>query len=302
MVIGSNINGITNHCSKLDIVSADLETHRALTQLWLQDVRSFNITIYTESKETTLLTEQTITIGENTKARVPKGGSISIYSIGNYTDDTPGPETGGRRVVGFHAGQNIEIGGLLSGGQEIYTIHNSGTVTNADLKSIKFNNTVNKSSSLPWTLGDTHPGITVQAMVTKVARVAAQSVTQNSVSTFLSFDTEYLDEASAWTSGSPTRITVPSSGGYKNIRIFGSIRFEISATGSRNVSIRKNGTAGTEIGGQGAPAFPGTTIQTYVTFDTGLAPVTGGDYFEVLVNHSSGAALDVFGNVTAELT
>src|SRR5215213_7351028 len=106
MVVGSGVNGIAGHCSKLDIVSADLETHRVQVQLWLQDVRSFDVSVYTEAKETTDITKEVFRLGELSGAAYPQSGQINYYAIGNYSAGPP--VTGGERLVRIYAGKGVD--------------------------------------------------------------------------------------------------------------------------------------------------------------------------------------------------
>lgn len=127
------------------------------------------------------------------------------------------------------------------------------------------------------------------ASFTSVKRSTAQSI-PNGLHTPIIFDVEFDNTVSAWSSATPTRITPPASARF--IRLSGSVVFAPNATGPRLLRFMKNGGP-----------IDSTSIVTQTTttaaIEWGLSTISrwmrvaAGDYFEMSVLQSSGAALNL---------
>lgn len=102
----------------------------------------------------------------------------------------------------------------------------------------------------------------------------------------ISFSAVNFDTDSFWAVGNPTRLTVPLGLGGQYV-ISGEIDWASSATGPRELTLRKNGT--TTLANLIGPAEAGgTCAQNIVT----VAPLVAGDYIELLGNQGSGGSLN----------
>jgi hypothetical protein len=99
------------------------------------------------------------------------------------------------------------------------------------------------------------------------------------------------DDVGAWSSGSPTRLTVPS--GYGHIRITGRYAWAANATGGRWLNTYKNGSF---LHGIMGPATASDTNRA--TYISNWMAVTTGDYFEVNFGQTSGGNLNLGGSAT----
>lgn len=98
--------------------------------------------------------------------------------------------------------------------------------------------------------------------------------------------------AAWWVSGSPTRITVPEAGNYA---VTAQAAFLANATGNRLLQINKNGS----------PSFAGGILVQVASFGAGgdttinsgsiTVACNAGDYFELVVDQTSGGALSTHG-------
>jgi hypothetical protein len=119
-----------------------------------------------------------------------------------------------------------------------------------------------------------------------VKRSSTQQTMSNNAYTTLSFDTENYDVDNYWTSGSPTRITIPTGKTGKHLLTF-TITVEPNGTGGRIVKLQKNGTDiyyGTWAAA--APAGIESSINSSVVLN-----LTAADYLEVLYFQNSGGGL-----------
>ncbi|MCB1557229.1 MAG: hypothetical protein KDJ15_07960 [Alphaproteobacteria bacterium] len=108
----------------------------------------------------------------------------------------------------------------------------------------------------------------------------------NTVYTFFNLSAGAFDTDSFWSAGNPTRLTIPA--GVNKIRLSGSVYIN-SSTAQLRARVYKNGG----------------TIQQYIygaynvnmrniPIDTGILEVAEGDYFELSLYQSSGAAATVY--------
>jgi len=109
----------------------------------------------------------------------------------------------------------------------------------------------------------------------------------NSTDTALSFTSAVSDNWNGWTSGLPTRYTVPVSGVYM---LSGASCWAGNATGRRYNYLRVNGT--TQVPGSAGDLDSPSTNNLVVVSSNTLYALTAGDYVEVIVNQTSGAALN----------
>lgn len=114
-----------------------------------------------------------------------------------------------------------------------------------------------------------------------VSRDSLQSIPHNVV-TLVIFNVEEVDTDGMWSAAQPTRLIAPVTGTYQ---FSGGGNFAANATGSRSIVLTKNGVY---IGGFTAPGstwYCGTMLSLPVT-------ANAGDYFELLLYQTSGAALN----------
>jgi len=123
----------------------------------------------------------------------------------------------------------------------------------------------------------------------KVTRTTTQAVSHNT-DTLVSWSSADYDTGGYWSSGSPTRLTIPTGGTGKYLITFLN-SFVANSTGVRYVSIRKNGgNAFDTVFSQYIAALSGSpTIQAT---STELA-LSAGDYLTLLVYQNSGGSLNI---------
>lgn len=113
------------------------------------------------------------------------------------------------------------------------------------------------------------------------------SITTSGVSQALTFNSEQYDDfAIHSTSVNTSRLIAPRTGVY---HIFGHVEFAVNATGSRLIVIYFNGT--TDIAVEGKTAMGGG-LGTFCSVST-IYPLAVGEYVELVVNQTSGGALNV---------
>jgi hypothetical protein len=110
---------------------------------------------------------------------------------------------------------------------------------------------------------------------------AAQSVS-DATEAAVAWDTEDRDTDAFWDSGSGSRLTVPD--GISKVILRAALDWASSATGQREVRIKKNGTL------VYTKSDSGSATQHFVT---PVLDVASGDYFEVFAYQDSGSAVDV---------
>jgi uncharacterized protein DUF2793/endosialidase-like protein len=121
-----------------------------------------------------------------------------------------------------------------------------------------------------------------------VQRVATQSIAPN-VNTAVIWDTETRDENGYWTSGAPTRLTVPATG-WHAITAF--IQWDTTTGVTRIVNVRVNGTAYIAVvseGNAGVDQRQSVAVNWYLT---------AGDYVEIVVFQSTAGARTLTGNAS----
>lgn len=116
-------------------------------------------------------------------------------------------------------------------------------------------------------------------------RNTTQAIANNSF-VALSFSSVNFDTDVFWAVGNPTRLTVPGTLAGQFI-IIAEVQWANSATGYRELTIRKNGA--TILANLQGPAEAGGTCEQILTC---LATLVAGDYIELLVNQLSGGSLN----------
>jgi hypothetical protein len=127
-----------------------------------------------------------------------------------------------------------------------------------------------------------------------VTRTSAQSIS-NSTWTAIQYQSEVYDTSAIFDAGSPTRLTVPS--GVTKVVVKANTNWQGSASGQRQITIRKNGVS---FGDSTSSAYQGQPNQGTGSAGSGnqniaspVLSVTAGDYFECEVFQDSGGALNV---------
>lgn len=126
-----------------------------------------------------------------------------------------------------------------------------------------------------------------------VRRATAQSI-PNNTSTALTWTAPSSDPWVCWSAGQPTRLAIPN--GVKYARITVSVGWADNATGIRFAMLRKNGA--TTLVRDGKAAI-GSSLGSGHMLDSGVIEVNPGDYFDVVVQQTSGGALDALAVETA---
>jgi len=115
--------------------------------------------------------------------------------------------------------------------------------------------------------------------------VGATHTIPDAAETVVNWDGANFDDAAFWNSGAPSRITVPAD--VTRVRLSAGIRWPSAATGSRKITIKKNG-------GEAWATCDLSSVDTgNGTILTPIIEVIPGDYFEVYVEQDSGGPLDL---------
>ena len=160
----------------------------------------------------------------------------------------------------------------------------SGTPAAGDLAGIYPNPTLRDGSVTPTKIG--------AVPLAHVSRTTNQSIPTGGAGAVLLFDSERFDTASLHRIDADSgRLTAPIAGAYLMTT---NVAWDVDPTpsGAREVSIRKNGTTVVARAAQG----DSSTLATTDTSDQSLTTIVrlnAGDFVEVFVRQSSGAALDV---------
>lgn len=126
----------------------------------------------------------------------------------------------------------------------------------------------------------------------RVGRSTGLSLAHNT-DTAVDFDTADFDTDTFWTSGSNTRLTVPTGKGGLYV-LTASCWFNANGTGIRQVRFRKNGT---DI--YGWQRIAGTAAGAVIPTASAIVKVVAGDYFELMIYQDSGGSLGAGANVSA---
>lgn len=124
------------------------------------------------------------------------------------------------------------------------------------------------------------------------AQASPQTLTTATI-TALTWPAPSVDTYTGWAAGTPTRYTPKVSGYY---HIVGSASFAVNSTGSRSVSIRKNGVA-TDI--NQVTAVPSSAFNQSIQVVSTIFFNGSTDYFEVYVDQGSGGNLNTVVTLTS---
>jgi hypothetical protein len=124
-----------------------------------------------------------------------------------------------------------------------------------------------------------------------VSRSSTQSLSSG-VDTPIDFTATQFDTDGFLTSTS--RFTIPTGKGITLVKLSGSSGVVSNATGSRGLTIRKNGS-GNYIGRGGMSVNAAPSADTYLEAFTAIISVTAGDYFELAATQNSGSTLTTVG-------
>lgn len=123
---------------------------------------------------------------------------------------------------------------------------------------------------------------------TLVTRTTSQSIATGTPTSILwtneVYDTDDIHNPSTNTD----RLTVPSDVTY--VRVSSLLHISGNATGTRAVQIQKNGTS---YSGWTEVIDDGSANQNDILVFTAILPVTGGDYFTIVLSQGSGSSLNV---------
>lgn len=135
-----------------------------------------------------------------------------------------------------------------------------------------------------YTGGGGGGGSTSPAIEARVKKTTQQSVASGAW-TAISWDGTDFDTSSFWSSGNPTRLTIPENGTYI---IIANLEPAYSATGVRGSRLRLNGT--TSLSGDGRPASGGNLSASLPAVV--IRKFNQNDYVEVEVYQDTGSALN----------
>lgn len=126
-------------------------------------------------------------------------------------------------------------------------------------------------------------------MCCTVTRTTNQSITA-STPTAVTWEAE-VDAIDGWVVGSPTRLTVPA--GVNHVRLQIAAGWAADATGSRQVTVRKNGSATAVAGLPYDERAAAGTLPTSCAIVSPPLAVVAGDYFEVWVQQTTAGAINL---------
>ena len=118
-----------------------------------------------------------------------------------------------------------------------------------------------------------------------VYRNTTQSISSGSWNA-ISFDTEVFDHAAFWTSGSPTRLTIPTTGIYL---VTAQVSFDVHATGVRLGRVLRDGTTQIVRHDTNTLSAYGVRLPMSKIFTCSVS-----QYLEVQAYQTSGGALNTY--------
>lgn len=128
---------------------------------------------------------------------------------------------------------------------------------------------------------------------TRVALSGTQSIA-NETTTAVSWTEPTFDVLNIFAVANATRVTVPN--GVKFVRVSACADFDADVDGERYADIRQNGTT---VIARATTWAMDSSLATTLNLDTGVIKVVPGDYFELRVYHSAGAALNLLATTTS---
>lgn len=171
----------------------------------------------------------------------------------------------------------------------------SGSSSSVGISSL--NNYFNQSLEVPdfaqgtvFYAGSTPSFVHPKSYSALAYRSTAQSI-PDSTATAVIFESTSMNDCSMWAGGSPTRLTVPA--GVTRVRVTGNSRLASISTTDKLVRlfIYKNGAAYAGIP-YAAVATNAGTFAYPLNVASGIISVTGGDYFELMIQQNTGGAIN----------
>lgn len=126
----------------------------------------------------------------------------------------------------------------------------------------------------------------------KVVRTTNLSLATSGTIQVVPFESALVNRNTLWAVATPSRITVDKPGTYQ---ISAQVEFAASATGDRELAIRKNGVAADLL----KVTIKSATLANDLSL-TGYLQLTVGDYVELYANQTSGGALNLTATAAKE--
>jgi hypothetical protein len=120
-----------------------------------------------------------------------------------------------------------------------------------------------------------------------LVRITANESIATSTATAIPWDVIVHDDNSIWSAGNPTRLTVPA--GFTRCVVGGNVEWAGNASGARYVLVNKNGAD--FYGMPAESSLPAGSVQHSENISSGVLECTAGDYFELVVQQTSGESL-----------
>ncbi len=133
---------------------------------------------------------------------------------------------------------------------------------------------------------------TENSRAVKVTRATNLSLAVSGTIQVVPFSTVNVDRSGLWTVANPSRITVDKTGTYL---ISAQVEFAASATGDRELAIRKNGATNDLL----KTGLKSATLANDLSL-SGILQLAAGDYVELWANQTSGGALNITATVAKE--
>jgi hypothetical protein len=178
---------------------------------------------------------------------------------------------------------DLTAAGTLGGTETLYIVDvdgNSRKLALSDLKTFVNTDPSVVPSSEPWRGG-------------RVARTSDLSISNNAA-TAVTWQSASIDTDTVWSSGTPTRLTVPIGVTKVHLRYGG--RWAANTTGVRQIYMTKNGA---NFAGAGAMFMnAGSNLNHQLNVTSGVISVSAGDYFEAGAFQNSGGSLSLVAHET----
>lgn len=130
-----------------------------------------------------------------------------------------------------------------------------------------------------------------------LVRLTADQSIAHATHAAISWSSASFDDATIWSAGSPTRLTVPT--GFSRARLVTNVMWPAASGGIRRLGFRLNGSTGVGLGWTQITT-PSASIGEYQNFASAVLSCAAGDYFEVFVFQGSGGSLNLVGTGTTE--
>lgn len=121
------------------------------------------------------------------------------------------------------------------------------------------------------------------------AKLTSNETVSSGVTTFIPWEQVLADKYGSWDVAQPTRLTVPDEAGLTHARLGASVDWNTSLDGPYVMRIFKNGAVLDPCPSDREDPLPGSGSRFTTHFVSPLVPVAAGDYFELVVNQTSGS-------------